>query len=211
MQRYCVNRCLFKEEKTPQRMNVKNLVLGIGIFIVYLLMLGYGIEAFYPSPQYDKFCTGTDGGRYTSPQPYPLKGIESTSAGNCTFIKSVQEQTEQCANDGGFAVYAYDDAGCVSSVKECNLCQKNYDSAQKAYSKVLFLIAMLAGILTLFLGYKILSVEPVGSALMASGVGAMLYGSIRNWQNLSDIWRFLLLLVALILLIWIALRINKHR
>ena len=25
--------------------------------------------------------------------------------------------------------------------------------------------------------------EPVGSALMASGVGALVYGSIRNWQD----------------------------
>jgi len=37
-------------------MNVKNLALGIGIIIVFALALWQGIEAFYPSPQYDDFC-----------------------------------------------------------------------------------------------------------------------------------------------------------
>lgn len=187
-------------------MNVKNLILGIGIFIVYLLMLGYGIEAFYPSPQYDSFCTGAGGGRY--PYVEPVKG---TASGTCAFSRVIQEQSEACSAQGGFAAYAYDDAGCVSGVKECNLCQKKFDDAQKGYSKVIFVIALIAGLLTLFIGYGVLSVEPVGSALMASGVGAILYGSVRNWQNLSDIWRFLLLLVALVLLIWIALRVNRKR
>ena len=79
------------------------------------------------------------------------------------------------------------------------------------YDKFVFVIALIAGVITLLLGFGVLSVDPVGSALMASGVGAIIYGSARNWENLSNIWRFLLLLVALVLLIWIALRINKDK
>ena len=63
----------------------------------------------------------------------------------------------------------------------------------------------------MFIGYGVLSIEPVGSALMASGIGALFYGSVRNWENLSDVWRFLLLLVPLILLVWFALRLNSQK
>ena len=73
----------------------------------------------------------------------------------------------------------------------------------------IIVIALIAGIITLLIGYHILKSEPVGSALMASGIGAIFYGSVRNWENLSDIWRFLLLLAALILLILITVRVNR--
>lgn len=184
-------------------MNVKNLVLGIGIFVVFMLMLGYGIEAFYPSPKYDDFCKPNIGS-------YPVKAYDYTGA-NCTFNKQLQEKADLCLQESGMPVYDYDDNGCNVAIKECDYCQKNYDNANKDYSKVLFIISLIVGLITLFIGYKYLSVEPVGSALMASGVGAIFYGSVRNWDNLSDILRFLLLVIALVFLIWIALRVNKKR
>ncbi len=185
-------------------MVVKNIVLGIGIFIVYLLVLNYGIEAFYPSPQYDQVCAGRN---YYYLDPY----TKPVSAGvNCTVSPTIQQQ-DQCVQQGGNLVASsYDEFGCPSSF-ECDLCQKELSDAQKEHSKVVFIISLIAGILTLLIGYLFLSTEPVGSALMASGVGALVYGSITNWQNLSSVWRFVLLLLALVLLIWIALRINTKK
>jgi hypothetical protein len=184
--------------------NVKNIVLGIGIFIVFMLMLGYGIEAFYPSPKYEDFCSGAE-----FRGPYQVKADFNSES--CDFSKALQEQQDECYVEGGQPIFDYDDNGCSVAIKECNMCNKMYNEAQKDYSKVLFIISLIAGIVVLFVGYGLLSTEPVGSALMASGVGAIFYGSIRNWQNLSDIWRFSLLLIALVLLVWIALRLNSRR
>lgn len=182
-------------------MNVRNLVLGVGIFIVYLLMVSYGIEAFYPSPQYDQYCTALD---YTYPAKYPM-------AENCSFSLALQQEADRCSASGGNAIYNYDVNGCYSSIKECDMCNTEFNDAQKEYSKTLFIIALIVGIITLIVGFAILSMEPVGSALMASGIGAIVYGSIRNWQNLSDILRFALLVVALVLLIWITIRANSKK
>lgn len=187
-----------------QFMNVKNLVLGVGIFIVFLLMLNYGIEAFYKSPQYEDFCKSGVG------MSYPAKFDGSIASVNCTFNKQLQNQSDICYTNRGNPIYEYDDNGCTILIKECNYCQKDFEEADKAYNKVFFVIALIVGIIVLFAGYGLLSTEPVGSALMASGVGAIFMGSMRNWQNLSDVWRFLLLVVALILLVWIALRINRN-
>lgn len=184
-------------------MSVKNLVLGIGIFVVFLLMLHFGIETFYASPRYDDFCKiGDFSGRY------PDKTIPMYS-GNCSYSAQLREQEQACYNQNGQPVYGYDSLGCSVSVSECNLCNTYFEDAQAKHDKAVFLIALIAGILVLLVGFGILNVEPVGSALMASGVGAIFYGSMRNWANLANIWRFLLLLLAFCLLIGIALRLNK--
>lgn len=186
-------------------MNVKNLVLGIGIFIVYLLVLNYGIEAFYPSPQYENFCTNQN---YYYPGQYPTKPIESNV--NCTLSPTPQQQ-DQCISQGGSLIAAsYDANGCPATFT-CDMCNKEYTEAQKSYSQTVFVIALIAGIVTLLVGYLILTMEPVGSALMASGIGALVYGSMRNWQNLSTVWRFVLLLIALVLLIWITIQLNRNK
>lgn len=149
-------------------MNVKNLVLGVGIFIIYMLLLIQGIEAFYPSPEYEDYCDFD-----TKPVMVPdnnTRDLEG-AGGNC----------------------------------------EDYESARDGYTQNLFFIALAVGIVTLVIGYFVLSVEPVGSALIASGIGAIFYGSAENWRNFGDYWRFILLAVALVFLVWLALRLNKKR
>ena len=181
-------------------MRVKNLILGIGIFIVFMFLLHNGIRAFYqPAPQYDEFCNNTYYPRETKPLPVGQ---------SCTSTQQIRDAEQTCYNQKGQPVYNYDDFGCSTSVKECDLCQKYFEEAQQKHNKVVFVIALIVGIIALIFGYAILSVEPVGSALMASGIGAIVYGTIINWENLGNLGRFFLLLVAFLLLIWIALRLN---
>jgi len=148
-------------------MSVKNLILGIGIFIVYMLMLGYGIEAFYESPRFEDYCDEFERPRF------PIGEINESEA---------------------------------AKSKEC---YDQYNNVRENYDKNIFLIALIAGLITIVIGYFILEQEPVGSALIASGLGAIFYGSVRNWGNFSDVLRFLMLLLALIFLIWLSLGLNK--
>jgi len=190
-------------------MRFKNIILGIGIFIVFMFLLHNGIRAFYDKPQYSDLesCVAGGYGEFGyRPYAYPDKiGVD-----NCTVGKDIRDEEQRCAIAGGEVIYDYNDNGCISGVKECNYCTKEYNEAMKKYNKNVFIIAIIVGIIVLLVGYLVLSVEPVGSALMASGIGAIVYGTIANWENLGNIGRFLLLLLALILLIWIALRINKE-
>ncbi len=183
-------------------MNVKNLVLGIGIFIVFMFVLHNGIRAFYSAPEYNQFCKSSE---FTSPY-YPKMAYGES---NCTFSNSLREQEQQCWANEGQPIYNYDDRGCTINLKECNYCNKEFNESQRSYNKVVFVIALIIGIIVLFIGYGILSIEPVGSALMSSGIGAIIYGTMHNWENLGNLGRFLLLLLALVLLVWIALRLNK--
>ena len=186
------------------KMKFKNIVLGIGIFIIFMFLLHNGIRAFYDIPKYEDFCGQ---GRFQG--YYPEKPVPAYPS-NCTYSKQLREAEQQCYDNGGQPVYEYDDNGCYVSVKECDYCNKEFTEAMKIYNKNVFVIALVVGIIVLLTGYLILTVEPVGSALMASGIGAIMYGTITNWENLGNIGRFLLLLLAFILLIWIALKINKE-
>jgi len=179
-------------------MGMKNVVLGIGIFIVFMFLLHNGIRAFYDAPQYEKFCNNSMYDVYKSPLVYV----------NCSYPVALQIQEQQCSASGGFPVYNYSEQGCQVAVKYCNTCNNDYNDAMKAYNKIVFVIALIIGIIVLLVGFFILSIEPVGSSLMASGIGAIVYGTISNWENLGNIGRFLLLLLAFVILIWIALRIN---
>jgi len=182
--------------------NAKNIILGIGIVVIYALVLWQGIEAFYPSPQHDDFCKSSifDSG------PFVKSADRGTS---CNFTKDLQEQQDQCYTQKGFPVYEYDNNGCTVKIKECNMCNEELNEAQDKHSKAVFVIAIIAGIITLIVGYSILSVEPVGSALMGSGIWAIFWGAAINWRSFSSVLRFLLLLIALVVIIWFALRLNR--
>ncbi|MBS3088731.1 hypothetical protein J4402_03025 [Candidatus Pacearchaeota archaeon] len=182
-------------------MNIKNLVLGIGIVVVFALVLWQGIEAFYPSPKYDDFCSVN---RFDYPKIIP-SGIQ------CASSQQLQAQEQQCYQDKGQPVYEYDDNGCQISIKECDYCNKEYESARDAHSKIVFVISIIVAFIAIIFGYAILSIEPVGSALLGSGIWAIFYGTLINWRNFTEIWRFLLLLIALILLILIAYRLNSQK
>jgi len=151
---------------------LKNFALGIGIIIVFALVLWQGIETFYPSPQWDDFC-----GNIIIPRPVPIEEPSTLPVEEIDY-------------------------------KEC---QDRYDLEQDAHSKIVFVISIIVGIIAIIIGYTILSIEPVGSALIGSGVWSIFWGSVVNWRNFANLPRFLLLLLVLIILLWLALKLNTKK
>ena len=153
-------------------MNVKNLILGIGIFILYLLVLNYGFRVFIGQPEWDDFCSV--GGERVLPVPV--------------------EKGEVIVENGDYQI-----------------CRDNFESARKSYAGKVFLVSLIVGILTLILGHFIINVEPVGSALLACGIGAIVFGTMNNWSYLEEVWRFVLLVLAFVLVVWVAYRSNSKK
>ena len=185
-------------------MSMKNLVLGIGIFIVFMFLLHNGIRAFYDVPKYENYCNSSS---FT--QPYPEKASYPVLV-NCTYSNQLRQSEQTCYDGQGQPIYEYDSQGCTISVKECNYCNKYFNDARTDYDKTVFVVSLIVGLIVLLVGYFISGVEPVGSSLMASGIGAIIYGTVNNWGNLENLGRFLLLLLAFLLLIFIAYRLNKN-
>lgn len=176
-------------------MKFKNFILGLGIFIVFALSLHQGIQTFYPTPEYNDFCDFRAGPIVTKPT-------------ECTNNLELQTLQQQCWESKGEFVYEYDSNGCAIS-GYCDGCSIDYNEALDEHSQRVFIISVVISILVFVAGFVLLKTEPVGSALMASGIWSVFYGVVQNWRNFSDSWRFLILFVLFLVLIWIALRFNK--
>lgn len=179
-------------------MKFKNVVLGIGIFVVFALVLFQGLETFYATPKWEDYCSFRS-------TPIVAGKID------CPVIPDLQNKADACWNDQkGEFVYEYDSNGCPID-GYCDACRIDYENALDIHSNRVFIIAIIVGILTFVVGLFLLAKEPVGSALMASGIWSVFFGVVKNWRNFSDSWKFLLLFILLVVLIWLALRFNSKR
>lgn len=166
-------------------MKVKNFVLGIGIVIVFALTLHVGIDAFYSFPDYDDYCNRTK-------IPIPVeRGLDMSN--NATY----------CLEHNGTWREGY-----------CDLyyeCEQAFEEANTDHSKLVFIISLVVGLLAVGAGVFFLRFEPVGSALFGSGIWALFYGTIINWRNFTELWRFFLLFIALVFLVWLTIRLNRKK
>ncbi len=160
---------------------VKRTILSIAIAILYVLFIAYAIQTFYSAPKYENFC-----------------GVEKPA-----YIYQTQEDCE--VNGGTWTAYPARSESIDDIKGYCELyeqCSEEYEQAEEKYNRNIFFITLILGLLTI-IGAVILQLESVSAGFMAGGVLLVVYGTIRYWGDLSDIWRTVMLGLALALLVWI--------
>ena len=169
-------------------MDLKNIVIGIAIIILTIFVSFYGINTFYPKLDYDDFC-----------------GEVKTQE----IINSV----ERCDEIGGkWSVYESVmpvEGGAEGFCDRDFTCRKELKDANKIRSRNVFLIALPLGILIIAFGAFVFGLETVGAGLMGGGVGTLIYGAGAYWSYSENWIRFMISLVGLIVLIWLAYYFNK--
>ena len=158
----------------------KLVIFSVAVAFVSVFFFAYAVQAVYPSVQYEDFC----GERAVKPD--------------------LQNEVNCIDNGGKWTDYEKDSlnmdvrGGCdVYSV-----CQGEYDDARKPYERNVFFANVVIGVILLVFAF-FLGVEAISSGLMGGAVMLIVYGSIRYWGELSDVWRTLMLGVALVVLIWL--------
>jgi len=81
----------------------------------------------------------------------------------------------------------------------------NFDEKQRVFQRALFSITVPVGILVIILG-SMLSVPAIGTGLMFGGIFSVLDGYMNYWTELPDSARFVSLLCAFIVLVWVGYR-----
>jgi len=171
-------------------MSVKNVVIGIAIIVLTTLVVGFGIQTFYSSPEYNDFC----------PEVRTLEIIETS---------------EQCGNIGG--QWTSEIMKCISEPclkGYCDRdfkCRNDYSDADETYSRNLFIIAIIMGLILIGVGGALFNLEAVGAGLMGGGITTLLYGAIRYWRFAGDAFRFVLSLIGLIIVIMFAYWLNRRK
>ena len=169
---------------------LKNLVLGIAIFILTLFVAMYGIKTIYEPPKYEDYCDQT--------------------------LYQISNQTE-CLQKGGKWIdsgYVEKDGlvapitvmGRCEAPAECSL---EFENQNEKHSKNVFIIAVPLAIAIIALGAFIFHLSPVGVGMMFGGVGTLIYGAGGYWRYADNFLKFIISLVGLIVLIFLAYWFNK--
>lgn len=169
-------------------MAIKNVILGIAIIIAVILTAVYGMNTLYPSPEYNKFCN--------------------------TTYREIANASECLAYDGVWNPPVAPQMAPYPSKAEsyCDLyynCNQKFETANKAYWKKMFFISVPLGVILIAVGGIFFALEVVGAGLMGGGIGVILYGAGGYWAYTENWMRFLMSLMALAALIYLAYYLNK--
>lgn len=168
-------------------MHLKNIIISIGIIILTVAVAIYGINVFYNSPDYNDYCKEAEMNWY-------INNSAQCEAVGGKWSEYVGPKTAGITE--GYCDTAY-------------TCRTQYEADQEIYSKNVFLIALPLGIVIITFGALVFGLMAVGAGLMAGGVGVILWGVMGFWNFAGDWIKFLLSLIGLVALIWLAYYFNK--
>ena len=161
----------------------------IGIMIVLNLFFNYALSLAYKGPQYENFCPNTQ-------------------------VVNIPETENACVTQGGqwTSNPSYTKpvpAGFAEPRGYCDLqytCRQNFEDANKSYNRNVFVILVVLGALSVFVGNFFGANEVISSGLSLAGVLSFLIASVRYWSSANDIIRVIILAIALGLLFWVAIK-----
>lgn len=181
-------------------MDLKKVSLTIGIAVLFALFIGFFIDAVYPGPEYDQFCKHFNG-------PVPAyKG--SPEINKCPEINYNDPVSRECNEKGGYIEYDYDAQGCATNPR-CNTCNKEYEAVNKVYSRNLFFITAVVGIIAILVGLIFVKLDAIASGFMFGGILVLIYGTARVFGDLSKVMRVIVLGIELVVLVYIGIKKSK--
>ncbi len=165
--------------------------LILGIIIVLNLFINYSLSLIYNAPVYENYCKLD-----TSP------------------VRSVIDTPEKCTNIGGqWTPNAYySEKPIPTDIKEpkgyCDeqfTCRTAFDDANKKYEKSVFVSLVVIGVIIMIVSV-FMTQEVLALALSLGAVLDFVVASIRYWSFADNLLKVVILGVALIGLIWIAIK-----
>lgn len=172
---------------------IKERLLAVAIAIVLVFFIAYGISTFYESPKYEDFCEEKQLIKLASEEECLAAGGQWTET---RAPSKVEEGPTPTSLEEGYCDPDY-------------TCRNKYDDAREAYNKVVFIISAILGLAALIIGGIVIKVEAVSSGVMGGGILTIIYGTIRYWDHLKNIGRFLILGLVLAVLIFIGYKYLK--
>jgi hypothetical protein len=166
-------------------MNLREIILGVTVFVLTLFVTIYGVNMLFSEPIYEDYCGSA------------LWKVSEINESVCFELGGKWNPTN--APNGELTGFCDQDFNC----------RQNYDLAKERYSMNLFLIAVPFGILLILFGAYFFSLNAVGVGIMAGGVGTILRGVGSYWRYSEDWIRFLISLFGLIVVIYFSYNFSE--
>jgi Ca2+/Na+ antiporter len=166
---------------------VMNVVFGIGIAVILYLVVLLGIRAFYPEPRIDDFNC--------SMQPYPI-ALGAPCTPNMTIEEcNILQKTTNAESD--------------SRSKEYESCYKRFEKVQNLYGRNVFIIAAIVGSIAIIVSFALFSMTNISAGVAFAGLSLIVYGFARGWQDTSDMIKFIIRVLAAVIVFIFAIKVNK--
>lgn len=174
-----------------KNINILKWALVLGIVIVLNLFINFSIALVYDQPQWDKFCPQQ---QVTVP---PTTQEACVAAGGAWTENTAFDPTRPTPG-GVKEVRGYCDPNFT--------CQKEYTDATSVYNRNVFVILVVAGVISLAVGFFLNAYTAVSLGLSFGGVLSFVIGSVRYWSDMDDYLRVIILGLALAALIWLGVK-----
>jgi len=162
-------------------MNKKQAIISITIAILFSLFIGYGIEVFDDSPDYEDFCH--------SQTLYELRTKEECVASQGEWF------------DNYPAAERKDNSTITGSCNPPRDCYIGFDDAKTGHDQIVFISSLIIGVIAVIASI-FLKQEVISTGILAGGVLLKLYGTIRYWSHANNLLKFSLIGIALAIVIW---------
>ncbi len=162
--------------------------LVVSIVIVLNLFFNYALSLVWKAPSYDAYMT--------RPQVVELYTRESCVAagGQWTQTTITSETTDPQSKLGGYCDPDYTN-------------RMRYEADRKVYNRNVFLVLVALGALVVGIGTALKKrFEVLAIAFSWAGVLSFVIASMRYWSDATDLWRVLILAIALVVLIYLAIK-----
>ena len=161
----------------------------VAIVIVLNLFFNYAISLIYKAPDYNTYF----------PQSQVVTPI--TNEADCVSAggqwTAATPETVAPVDPKNPVASGYCDPNYTN--------QNNYDTAQKNYDRNIFIILVVLSVISLTLG-TFFANPILGPAFSWGGILSLIIASTRYWSDANDLFRVIILALALGLLIWVAVR-----
>lgn len=182
------------ETNTHRKPNLLKWAIAVALVIVINLFFHYAISLVYVEPKHEKFC------------PMETYNRVFSDAMTCVDAGGQWTNTQLSPQEVTKAVKSGEALGWCNATFTC---QQNYDDAHGIYNRNVFIVLIVLSLVVLALGV-FLPIEILSLGFSWAGVVSLIIASARYWSDADNWMRVLILFVALVLLIWLAVKKFKQ-
>ena len=172
--------------------------LVIGIVVVLNLFFNYTLSLVYKHPTFEAFC--------------PMQQVNKVVSSQKACVEQGGQWNENIP-DGGNTSPVSQIKGVIIPAGYCNLqftCQNKFETAQRVYDRNVFITLVILGAICVALASFLGGNAVISVALSLAGVLSFIVASMRYWSSADDLIKVIILAIALLILIWVALKKFKN-
>ncbi|MEX2368951.1 MAG: hypothetical protein WD552_00985, partial [Candidatus Paceibacterota bacterium] len=168
--------------------------LIIGIVVLLVTFVNYGMSLLYPEPEYADFC-GSEQYEVAAPEiTTPEACLEAGGQWQHNGVKprAVVEQPAETSTVSGYCDADY-------------YCRAEYEAARDLHDRNGLIIMLIVGLVISVLGFMRRKRDVIATSFAISGIIVIIAGLIRFWNNADDWAQFVLLGALLAAFVYLAL------